>query len=132
MPVHKFIHKYPQPPSTPPVAVLWYPSEDVKYPAERDHTHKWKIFAQEDMSVQSHNVSSIELKFGVEMSFGVTIVSLTQQLKKVKLSIQNESVVETADDIVITIQNNSNNDITIRAGDALCYLTFISILNDIL
>jgi hypothetical protein len=109
MPVHKFIHKYPQPPSTPPVAVLWYPSEDVKYPAERDHTYKWKIFAQEDIIVQLHNIASIELKFGVEMSFGVIIVSLTQQLKKVKLSIQNESVVETADGIVITIQNYSNN-----------------------
>jgi hypothetical protein len=127
MPVHKFIHKYPQPPSTPPVAVLWYPAEDVKYPAERDHTLKWKIFAQEDIIVQSHNVASIELKFGVEMSFGVIIVSLTQQLKRVKLSIQNESVVETADDIVISIQNNSNNDITIKAGDALCYLTYINI-----
>jgi hypothetical protein len=78
MPVHKFIHKYPQPnantqfihkyPSVPPVAVLWYPAEDVKYPAERDHTLKWKIFAQEDIIVQSHNVASIELRFGVELS----------------------------------------------------------------
>ena len=67
MHIHKFIHKYPQPPSTPPVAVLWYPFEDVKYPAERDHTLKWKIFAQEDITVPSHNVASIELKFGVEM-----------------------------------------------------------------
>jgi hypothetical protein len=127
MPVHKFIHEYPQPPSAPPVAVLWYPSEDVKYPSERDHTHKWKIFAQEDIIVQSHIVTSIEIKFGVEMQIGVIIVSLTQQLKKVKLSIQNESVIETADDIVITIQNNTNNDIMIRAGDALCYLTYINI-----
>jgi hypothetical protein len=61
------------------------------------------------------------------MSFGVIIVSLIQQLKKMKLSIQNESVVETADDIVIRIQNNSNNDITVKAGDVLCYLTFINI-----
>jgi hypothetical protein len=99
----------------------------VKYPAERDHTYKWKIFAQEDISVQSHNVASLELKFGVEMSFGVIIVSLTQQLKRMKLSIQNESVVETADDIVITIQNNSNSDIMIKAGDALCCLTYINI-----
>jgi hypothetical protein len=57
MPVHKFIHKLPQPPSVPPVAVLWYLAEDVKYPAERDHTLKWKIFAKEDIIVQSHNVA---------------------------------------------------------------------------
>jgi hypothetical protein len=60
------------------------------------------------------------------MSFGVIIISLMQQLKKMKLSIQNESVVETTDDM-ISIQNNSNNDITIKQGDALCYLTFINI-----
>jgi hypothetical protein len=68
MPVHKFSHKYPQPPSVPPVAVLWYPTAEVKYPAERDHTLKWKMFAQEDIIVQLHN----ELRFGVELSFGVT------------------------------------------------------------
>jgi hypothetical protein len=49
-----------------------------------------------------YNVASIKLKFGVEMQIGVIIVSLTQRLKKVKLSIQNESVVEIANDIVIT------------------------------
>jgi hypothetical protein len=127
MPVHKFIHNYPQPPSEPPVAVLWYPAEDVKYPAERNHTLKWKIFAQEDILVQSHNAASIELRFGVELSFGVIIVSLVQQLKRVKLSIHDESVVETAHDIVISIQNNSNSDSTIRAGDALCFVTYINI-----
>jgi hypothetical protein len=117
MPVHKFIHKYPQPPSKPRVAVLWYP-------AERDHTLKWKIISQEDIIVQSNNVVSIELRFGVELQIGVIMVSLTQQLKRVKLSIQNESVVETTHNIVISIQNNSNNDIMIREGDVLCFLTY--------
>jgi hypothetical protein len=71
---------------------------------------------------QSRNVVSTEL--GVEMSFDVIIVSLIQQLKKTKLSIQNESVVETTDDIVISIHNKSNNVIIIKAGDTLCYLTY--------
>jgi hypothetical protein len=75
MPVHELIHEYSQPPSVPPVTVLWYPSEDVKYSAERDRTLKWKIFVQEEIIVQSHNVASIELRFGVEMSFGVIIIS---------------------------------------------------------
>lgn len=76
------------------------------------------MFAQEDIIVQIHNVASTELKFGVNMSYGVIIVSLMQQLKKIKLSIQNESVVEIKD-IVISIQSNSKNDVTIE-GDALC------------
>jgi hypothetical protein len=127
MPEHKFIHKYPPPPSEPPVTVLWYPVENVKYPAKRERTLKWKIFAQKDIIVQSHNATSIELRFTVEMQIGVIIVSLAQQFKRVKLSSQNESVVQSTDDIVITVQNNSNNDIMIRAGDALCFLTYINI-----
>jgi hypothetical protein len=61
------------------------------------------------------------------MSFGLIIVSLAQQLKRVKLSSQNESVVETTHDIVISIQNNLNSDFTIKAGHALCILTYINI-----
>jgi dUTPase len=95
-------------------------------PRETIHS-KWEIFAQEDIIVQSHNVARIELRFGVQMSIGVIIVSQMQQLKTVKLSIQNESVVESTYDIVISIQNNSNSDITIEAGDALCFLTYINI-----
>jgi hypothetical protein len=72
---------------------------------------------------------TIEFKFGVEMSFDVIIGSLMQQLKKMNLSIQNESIVETIDDIVISIQNNSNNDIIIKAGDALYYLAYMNNLN---
>jgi hypothetical protein len=60
-----------------------------------------------DITVQAHSVANIELRFGVEISFGVIIILLMQQLKKIKLSIQNESVVETTEDIVISIQNNS-------------------------
>jgi hypothetical protein len=82
MPVHKFVHKYPQHSSKLPITVLWYPAEGVRYLAERDHTLKWKIFAQEDIIVQSHNATSIELRFGAELSFGVIIVSLVQQLKR--------------------------------------------------
>jgi hypothetical protein len=48
---HKLIHKYPQPPSVPLAAVLRNPAKDVKYSADRDHTLKWKIFAQLDIIV---------------------------------------------------------------------------------
>jgi hypothetical protein len=40
---NKSIHKYPQTPSILPVAALWYPADDVKYPVEGDHILKWKI-----------------------------------------------------------------------------------------
>jgi hypothetical protein len=89
MPIHMFTHKYPQSPSTPPVAVLWYPAENVKYHTMMEYTaggpaggNKWKVFTQEDIIVQAHNFISIELRLSEEMSFGVIVVSLMQQSKK--------------------------------------------------
>jgi hypothetical protein len=61
------------------------------------------------------------------MLCGVIIVSLMHQFKKMKLSIKNESVVDTTGNIVISIQNDLNNDITIKAGDASCYSKCINI-----
>jgi hypothetical protein len=61
------------------------------------------------------------------MQIGVIIVSLYQEFKKMKCSIQNESVVENTDNIVISVCNNSDKDVTIKAGDVLCHLTYINI-----
>ena len=126
MNIHKFIRKYPTPPSRPPVAVVWYPAEDLKYPAERIDDFKWKIYAQQNLTITPHSTKTIELKFCVEISLGVIIVSLHHELKKVRCSIQNESVVESIPDIIISIQNNSDREITINEGDTLCYLMFLN------
>jgi hypothetical protein len=91
--IHKFIRR-PAPPSKPPVAVLWYPAEDLEYPAQRISDYKWKIFAQENLTITPHSTKTIVLQFGVDMQIGVIIVSLYQEFKKMKCSIQNESVVE--------------------------------------
>jgi hypothetical protein len=119
--IHKFIHKYPQPPAVPLMDVLWCPAEDVKYPTERDHSRKWKILVQEDITIKK--IMGIELKFGVEVLFCVVLVSLMHKFQQMKLIIQNESVLETTNDIVISKQSNLNNDIVIKVGDVLCYLT---------
>jgi dUTPase len=126
MPIHKFIRK-PAVPANPPVAVLWYPAENLEYPAQRINNYKWKIFAQENLTIKPHDTKTIMLQFGVEMSIGVIIVSLDQEFKKIKCSIQNESVVESTSDIVISVCNNSDKDVIINKGDTLCHLTFINL-----
>ena len=119
MNIHKFIRKYQTPPSRPPVAVVWYLAEDLKYPAERTDDFKWKIYAQQNLTITPHSTKTIELKFGVEISLDVIIVSLHHELTKVRCSIQNESVVESIPDKIISIQNNSDKEITINEGDTL-------------
>jgi hypothetical protein len=125
-PVHKFIRKR-APPSKPPVAVLWYPAEDLEYPAQRISDYKWKIFAQENLTISPHSTKTIVLQFGVDIQIGVIIESLYQEFKKMKCSIQNKSIVENTDNIVISVCNSSVKDVAIKAGDVLCHLTYINI-----
>ncbi len=93
------------------------------------HAYKWKIFAQDDIIIPGSSPSRkiISLKFGVELRTGAVIISLVQILKNSKCSIQNESVAESTDDIVIIIQNNTTNDVELKAGEVLCYLTYVNI-----
>ena len=105
--VHEFIRK-PNHPSRPPIAVIWYPAENLSHPAEQVDNFKWKIFAQENLTMKPHETKTIMLEFGVELLTGVIIILLSQNLKQIKCSIQNESVVENTANIVISLCNNNN------------------------
>ncbi len=109
--------------------VAWNPSITVQYPAKKEDAFKWRIYAQEDIIIPgiSPNRKTISLKFGVILKVGVVIISLVQILKNSKCSIQNESVAESTNDIVITIQNNTTNDVKLDAGEVLCYLTYVKV-----
>ena len=47
-------------------------------------------------------------QFGFMMSEGVVLVGLDNSLKYKRCSLQNEKILEDAEDIVITLTNNSN------------------------
>ena len=126
MPIHKFIRKYPRAPRRPPVAVVWHPHDNLKYPSVQLEEFKWQIFAQLDKILEPHTSMTLQLCFGVEISMGVILLSLDDKLKALKCSIMNESVGMSIGNIVTTIQNNSDMEITINKGDNLCYLTFIA------
>ena len=49
-------------------------------------------------------------------------VSLKQDLKIKRCSLQDGVVSETVDDIIVTIQNNSDTVVTINARDSLCFV----------
>ena len=50
-------------------------------------------------------------------------VSLRQTLKEKKCSLQDGFVAESVDDIIVTIQNNSDTAVVISEGESLCLLT---------
>ena len=126
MAIHKFIRKYPRFPRRPPIAVIWHPHADLDYPPVQIEQFKWQVFAQLDKIIKPHTSMTFQLRFGVEISMGVVLISLGDKLKDLKCSIMNESVAVSTGNIVTAIQNNADKDIAINKGDILCYLTFIA------
>ena len=48
-----------------------------------------------------------------------------QELKYKRLSIQNETIIEDVDDIIVMIQNNSSSSVIIDEGSPVCYVIYL-------
>jgi hypothetical protein len=125
MPVHKFGRK----PERlfrrrQPLTVYWRPRMDIKYPPIKKTPVTWEVFTQEALTIEPNKTKTILLSFGVEISRGMILTSLRQELKYKRCSIQNETILESVDDIIITIQNNSQNTINIKEGASFCYVHY--------
>ena len=115
---HKFGNKVlrPEPPQ-----VVYKPHENLQHPPI-PRLLKYEIFAQENFTVEPKSTITLVLKFGVIVRSGLVFCSLNQNLKLKKLSLQNSIIAESVDDIVITIQNNSDVVVTIAVGDSICFV----------
>ena len=118
MPIHKFITKYQRPPEAP---VVYRPHQDLQHPAI-SRSGRWEIFAQETFTIQPRSSFTAILRFGVLIRRGMVFVSLKQYLKVKRCSLQDGVVSETVDDVIVTIQNNSDTPVTINGGDSLCFV----------
>ena len=98
---------------------------NVKYPPTKRTPATWEIYAQERLTILPHEAKRIFLSFGVAMSKGMGLISLKQELKYNHLSIQNETVIEDADDIIVTIQNNSSSIAIIDEGSSVCHVIYL-------
>lgn len=128
MPIHKFITK--RNPSSKIRTrfhndIFWLPKE-VTHKAIRRIVNppRWEIFAQRAIEIQPRSSVSLELGFGVRMTRGVCLVSLRQVIKEKGCSLQDGTISEDVEDIVITIQNNSESVVNIDKGDSLCYINY--------
>ena len=115
------IHKFNVKPKTiPPKTIHWRPLREVKYPALKVNSITWEIFSQEDIKLKPKEVKQIRLGLGFIMSEGVVLVAL----KNKRCTLQNEVSLEDAEDIVITITNNSNEIIHIEKPELLCCVCY--------
>ena len=114
------IHKFNTKPKTiPPKTIQWL-LQEVKYPARKENSTTWEIFSQEKMKLKSQEVKQIQLGLGFMMSEGIVLVALANSLKYKWCSLQNKINLRDAEDIVITLTNNSNEIVDIREHELLC------------
>lgn len=118
MPIHKFITKC-QRPEEPPI--VYRPHSDLQYPPLAQNG-RWEIYAQESFKIQPRSSLTFVLRFGVLVRRCMVFVALKQSLKIKRCSLQDGVVSETVDDIIVTIQNNSDAEVTINAGDSMCVI----------
>ena len=119
------IHKLNAKPKTiPPKTIQWRPLQEVKYPALKVNSTTWEIFNHKDIKLEPKEVTSLQLRFGFMMSEGVVLTALASSLKYKRCSLQNEVSLEDAEDIVITLTNNSDKIVDIREHDLLCRVCY--------
>ena len=121
MNIHKFNVK---PKAIPPNTIYWRPLREVKYLALKVNSINWEIFSQEDIKLKPKEVKQLRLGLGFIMSEGVVLVALANSLKDKQCSLQNEVSLEDAEDIVITLTNNSNEIVDIQGHWLLCSICY--------
>ena len=73
----------------------------VKHAPRKIQPDTWEIFNQDRLVIRPKENKTIVLTFGFMMSRGMVLTTLKQALKKKQCSIQNEVILENADDIII-------------------------------
>ena len=84
----------------------------------------WEIFGQEDIKLKPMEVKQFQLGLGFIMSEGVVLTALAISLRNKRCSLQNEVSLKDAEDIVITITNNSNEIVDIQSHKLLCRVCY--------
>ena len=125
MPVHKFIVKHKNRNArTQPDSIYWTPKKVTHEPIRRNGGLRWEIFTQKEITIKPKETTTLILGLGIRMTKGVCLVSLRQEIKMRRLSLQDGTISEDVEDIIITIQNNSEVQVTIREGDSLCFIDY--------
>src|SRR6218665_1545753 len=128
MPIHKFITKRNLSSKIRTrfhYDIFWLPKEVTHKAIKRIvNPPRREIFAQRAIEIQPRSSGSNELGFGVRMTRGVCLVALRQVIKEKGCSLQDGNISEDVEDIMITIQNNSESVVNIDKGDSLCYINY--------
>lgn len=105
-------------------SILRVPETITHIPFKQQGGLRWEIFAQEETTIQPSEMKRLNLRLGVEMTKGMCLVSLRQNLKEAGCTLRDGVVSGNVEDIAIDILNNSDSSVTIIEGDSLGYINY--------
>src|SRR6218665_2813550 len=122
MPIHKFITKRNQSSKIRTRFhndIFWLPKEVTHKAIRRIVNHpRWEIFTQRAIEIQPRSLVSLELGFGIRMTRALCLVSLRPVIKEKGCSLQDGTLSEDVEDIVITIQTTSESVVSIDTRES--------------
>jgi dUTPase len=121
--MHKFIWK----PARPKIFLInpveWLPRKELSWPPVKQPGRvSYEIFAQREITIEPKREVTLEIGLGVRMIKGWCGLTLGQEILASGCVLRGEGIVDEkyVEDIVITIENESDSVVAIAAGDLLC------------
>ena len=103
----------------------WIVPTNVNHrPVKVSSSRTWQVFCQESFVIAPKSTKTVQLPIGVELSDGVIMTSLPQDLKVKRCSLQNELTLDSVNNLFVIIQNNSDRKVSILEGTLLCLVSY--------
>ena len=122
-PIHKFGTKPVRSKDFPINPVEWLPKKGATHiPVKQPGSQVWEIYAQRVITIKPKETETIMLGLGVRMRRGWCHLSLRQEIQASGCRLQDDVVSKNAEDIVVTILNDSDSEVIVNEGDLLCFI----------
>ena len=102
----------------------WIVPTNVNHRPVKLSSRTWQVFCQESFVIAPKSTKTVQLPIGVELSDGVIMTSLPQDLKVKRCSLQNELTLDSVNNLFVIIQNNSDRKVSILEGTLLCLVSY--------
>ena len=102
----------------------WIVPTNVNHRPVKVSSRTWQVFCQESFVIAPKSTKTVQLPIGVELSDGVIMTSLPQDLKVKRCSLQNELTLDSVNNLFVIIQNNSDRKVSILEGTLLCLVSY--------
>ena len=102
----------------------WIVPTNVNHRPVKVSSRTWQVFCQESFVIAPKSTKTVQLPIGVELSDGVIMTSLPQDLKVKRCSLQNELTLDSVNNLFVIIQNNSDRKVSILEGTPMCLVSY--------